>query len=103
MTEESIFAAALEKKSPEERQAFLDESCRGNAELRAQVEELLSASNAAGSFFEHPPAGLDVTVDAAAGNSDTQKSANWDGSLAFLKPCGKPGRIGKLIGNAGEY
>ena len=100
MNEESIFAAALEK-SPAERKAFLDQSCQGNAELRAQVEELLSASNAAGSFFEHPPAGLDVTVDAAA--HDTHKSANWDGSLAFLKPCDKPGRIGKLVGNAGEY
>jgi formylglycine-generating enzyme required for sulfatase activity/serine/threonine protein kinase len=101
MNEESSFAAALEKKSPAEREAFLQDACRGNAELRAQVEELLSASNAAGSFFEHPPAGLDVTVDAA--DHETHKPAGWDGSLAFLKPTDKPGRIGKLVGNAGEY
>jgi serine/threonine protein kinase len=56
-----------------------------------------------GRFFEHPPAGLDVTVDAAAASSDTHKSSNWDGSLAFLKPLTRPGRIGKLVGNAGEY
>jgi serine/threonine protein kinase len=100
MNEESIFAAALQK-TPSEREAFLNEACQGNAELRAQVEELFQASAAAGSFFEHPPAGLDVTVDAAA--HDTHKAAGWDGSLAFLKPCHKPGRIGRLVGNAGEY
>ena len=101
MNEESIFAAALEKKSSAERKAFLDETCGGNAELRAAVEELLSASAAAGSFLEHPPAGLDVTVD--ADESDTHKPAGWDGTLAFLQPADKPGRIGKLVGNAGVY
>ncbi|HZL91308.1 MAG TPA: family 16 glycoside hydrolase [Pirellulaceae bacterium] len=94
MNEESIFAAAIAKKKPQERAAYLDEACQGNAELRAQVEELLTASAAAGSFFEHPPAALDATVDAAA--HDTHKPAGWDGSLAFLTPTSKPGRIGQL-------
>ena len=35
---ESIFFAALEKTSPAERAAYLDEACRGDADLRRRVE-----------------------------------------------------------------
>jgi serine/threonine protein kinase/tetratricopeptide (TPR) repeat protein len=52
MNEESIFAAALQKNSPEERAAFLDDACQGNPRLRADVEELLEASDRAGGFLE---------------------------------------------------
>ena len=37
---EDLFHAALER-APEARQAFLDDACRENAELRQQVELLL--------------------------------------------------------------
>src|SRR5580704_541946 len=40
---ESIFSAALQKTSDEERAAFLNDACAGNADLRQQVERLLSA------------------------------------------------------------
>ncbi|HYT91981.1 MAG TPA: serine/threonine-protein kinase, partial [Gemmataceae bacterium] len=43
MNEESLFAAALEKPNPAERQAFLDEACAGDLELRQRVERLLAA------------------------------------------------------------
>jgi serine/threonine protein kinase/tetratricopeptide (TPR) repeat protein len=60
---ESIFFAALEKQSPAERRAFLDQACTDDAELRAQVERLLAAHSAAGSFLEFPAAELEATAD----------------------------------------
>ena len=54
MTDGSIFAAALSKSSPEERAAFLDEACKGNPELRREVEALLQAHENAGSFLQRP-------------------------------------------------
>ena len=36
MTDETIFAAALEKPTPAERSAFLDEACAGDAALRRE-------------------------------------------------------------------
>jgi serine/threonine protein kinase/tetratricopeptide (TPR) repeat protein len=41
MTEETLFAAALEMKDPAERAAFLDQACGGDAALRARLEVLL--------------------------------------------------------------
>ena len=48
---DGIFAAALER-DPAERPSFLAEACGGDAELRAEVESLLSAHQAAGSFID---------------------------------------------------
>ena len=47
-----IFDEAAEICSPRERSAWLDEACAGDADLRAQVEELLCAYDEAGSFLE---------------------------------------------------
>jgi tetratricopeptide (TPR) repeat protein/serine/threonine protein kinase/WD40 repeat protein len=54
MKAEDVFLAAVEKKSPAERAAFLDGSCAGNPDLRAQVEGLINAHENAGSFLEQP-------------------------------------------------
>ena len=48
MNEESIFTAALEKKTPQEREVFLEGVCAANPELRAKVESLLRAHDDAG-------------------------------------------------------
>ena len=45
-----ILEAALELP-PEARGAYLDETCAGDAPLRRQVEELIEAEAAAGSFL----------------------------------------------------
>ena len=50
---EEIFHAALER-SPEDRQRFLDEACGDDAELRQQVEILISNDERAGDFLEEP-------------------------------------------------
>jgi serine/threonine protein kinase len=48
---EAVFHAALER-SPEARREFLTEACSGDAELRQQVDMLLSGDERAGSIFE---------------------------------------------------
>ena len=52
---EQLFHSALER-SPEARGSFLDEACGGDADLRRQVELLLSNDVRAGSFLEQRPA-----------------------------------------------
>jgi tetratricopeptide (TPR) repeat protein/serine/threonine protein kinase len=58
-----LFSRAAEFHTAEEQAAFLDQACRGDAELRAQVEELLRAQSEAGSFLQEPSALPAVTVD----------------------------------------
>jgi serine/threonine protein kinase/Flp pilus assembly protein TadD len=48
----SIFGEALERSSAEERAAYLDETCRGDTQLRQRVEELLAAHEQAGGFLQ---------------------------------------------------
>jgi WD40 repeat protein/serine/threonine protein kinase len=43
LSERSIFEAAIEQGSPQERSAYLDRACGGDAGLRRQVEALLAA------------------------------------------------------------
>ena len=60
----SIFLDAIERHSPEEWPAFLEQACAGDAALRAGVEKLLRAQAELGSFHEpvRPPA---ATIDPA--------------------------------------
>jgi serine/threonine protein kinase/tetratricopeptide (TPR) repeat protein len=58
-----IFSKAAECQTAEEQAAFLDQACRGDAELRAQVEELLQAQREAGSFLQEPSALPAATAD----------------------------------------
>jgi serine/threonine protein kinase len=64
---EAVFFAALEKGSPEERAAFLDEACADDPDLRRRVEKMLAAQARAGSFLEPPAPGPAATADAPAG------------------------------------
>jgi serine/threonine protein kinase/tetratricopeptide (TPR) repeat protein len=56
MSERDIFIAALQKEDPAERQAYLDEACARQPELRQQVEDLLRLHEGAGSFLQKPAA-----------------------------------------------
>jgi serine/threonine protein kinase len=60
-----LFHAALER-APEERAAFLDEACGGDAELRAEVEALLASDGRKSEFLEPPTetASLGMLTDA---------------------------------------
>ena len=59
---DSIFWAAVELPSPEQRQAYLDEACSGSPELRGQVDELLAAYPRVERFLEKPAGGA-PTID----------------------------------------
>jgi serine/threonine protein kinase/tetratricopeptide (TPR) repeat protein len=59
----TIFSEAIEKETPEERSAYLDEICGNNAELREKIENLLKAHNEAGDFLEAPFLEGDVSPD----------------------------------------
>jgi serine/threonine protein kinase len=50
---EELFHAAFEH-APEARRLFLDEACGGDAELRQEVETLISKNEHAASFLERP-------------------------------------------------
>src|SRR3974377_1284808 len=58
-----LFSKAAECQSAEEQAAYLDQACRGDAELRAQLEELVRAHREAGSFLQEPSALPAATVD----------------------------------------
>jgi eukaryotic-like serine/threonine-protein kinase len=48
-----LFHSALQRE-PESRQAFLDVACKGDAEMRRQVELLLAKQGDAENFLETP-------------------------------------------------
>jgi serine/threonine protein kinase len=58
---DDIFQRALERE-PAERADFLAEACAGDAELRAEVEALLSADESVGDFISAPAARLAASV-----------------------------------------
>src|SRR6185295_12206957 len=87
--EEELFSHAAELPAVE-RAAYLDRVCAGNPALRARVEALLRASEAARSFMEAPP---------------TAALADMAGQSAFRVPDAVVGdRIGryKLLQKIGE-
>ena len=51
---DTILAEAVELATPEERQAFVEQACAGNAALREQVERLMANHFRAGAFLERP-------------------------------------------------
>src|ERR1700691_4437142 len=53
-SEKEIFFEALDKKTPEERAAFLDGACGKNPRLRARVEALLADHFQQDAFIKKP-------------------------------------------------
>ncbi len=60
--EESIFEAARQLPMPEQRAAYLDQTCAGQPELRRRVEQLLIAHEQAGTFLSEPPTSPQPTI-----------------------------------------
>src|SRR5215471_2272999 len=58
-----IFAQALEKKLPAEREIFLAEVCKDTPELRREVESLLRAHEHAGDFLDQTAAMRDFVME----------------------------------------
>ena len=88
--EQSVFAEALARTSPEARAAYLAVACGTDIALRGRVEALLRAAESADDFLEQPPTGL------VAGDRST---------MIVTFPSEKPGdKIGryKLLQQIGE-
>ncbi|HEX2476777.1 MAG TPA: hypothetical protein VHK01_18635, partial [Lacipirellulaceae bacterium] len=51
---EEIFGAALTRRDFASRAAYVVEACGGDAELRARIDALLAAHDAAGDFLKLP-------------------------------------------------
>ena len=77
---DSIFLAASEIESKDERDAFLEQACGGDLSLREQVEQLLQSDQHAGSFLEKPVPGLDATI--ARDAAEESRSGSLDAGLA---------------------
>ena len=63
MQEETIFTEALEKESPVERAAYLDEVCGGDLALRQRIDRLLMRHQQGDSFLESCGSAPAATVD----------------------------------------
>jgi len=88
MKAEEVFLAALEKATPAQRAAYLEEACRDDAELRKQVEGLLKSHEEAGSFLERPALdpGPTVTFEPL-----TEKPGTVIGPYKLLQQIGEGG------------
>lgn len=107
MNERQIFEGAIEFKSPADRQAFLDKACGSDVALRASVDALLTAHDAASQFLNVPAVeqlqGNDKRLDRTLDHSVAQPNDEVDiddgtesPDLSFLQPAHKPGSIGSL-------
>ena len=84
---EDIFYSALEIKSPDERKAFLDRACQGDAALRSMVEKLLASQPEAEKFFQEGGV-VRLPMEELSHHSRTRK--------AWLDPLRGPSRMRPL-------
>jgi serine/threonine protein kinase/Flp pilus assembly protein TadD len=85
---ESIFFAALDKDSPEERAAYLDQVCGPDPELRGCVERMLKAHPKVGDFLQAPVPDLAATV---AESPLTEKPGMVIGPYKLMEQIGEGG------------
>jgi serine/threonine protein kinase len=85
---EAIFSAALAKRSPEGRAAYLDEACGGDPELRRRVEQLLEAHASLGTFLEGAAPDSAATSD---GPPAHESPGTVIGPYKLLQPIGEGG------------
>src|SRR5262249_48316803 len=90
MSERDIFIAALQQDDPAQRQAYLDEACAGQPDLRMQVEHLLRLYEGAGSFLEKPAA-TGPLQEAAEQASSAEASGALIGPYKLLEQIGEGG------------
>ncbi|HVS34873.1 MAG TPA: serine/threonine-protein kinase [Gemmataceae bacterium] len=113
MTDETLFAAALEKQNAAERSAFLDEACADDPAMRRRVEALLQAHDQAGDYLnvpavqqvaaakpEQPPTEGATPAPACeqlgATDAEPARPEAEKDALAFLAPSQEPSSLGRL-------
>jgi serine/threonine protein kinase len=87
MSEEEIFHQARARTDPEERAAYVEQACGGDAALRAAVEGLLRADVGASGFMDRPPPDSEATFDAPIG----ERPGSVIGPYKLLEPIGEGG------------
>ena len=60
--ERTLFEGALGLSDPDERRAFLEQTCQGNPALREKLEKLLNNRDRAEDFFDVPPVKMPAGV-----------------------------------------
>ena len=101
MTEETIFAEALERRTPADRAAYLDGACAGDPALRARVEALLGSHEGGTDFLDVPAVEQAARVAPAGSLDETQaasgvgRPADWE-PLDYLGAPTRPGDLGRL-------
>jgi serine/threonine protein kinase len=110
MTDETIFATALEKADPAERATFLADACGDDTARRQRLEGPLLAHARAANFLERPPVAapdpdhgatqaLTGTPDpgvAAALTTGSENGATDDEALTFLARSTRPDSLGRI-------
>ena len=97
MDPETIFSAALEKATSEERDAFLQEACGDDAALRAEIDALLAAHNDAGSFLERTPEELEATAS-HPGSADALEAVDENAWRKLLESTDDADSLGRISG-----
>jgi signal transduction histidine kinase/tRNA A-37 threonylcarbamoyl transferase component Bud32 len=87
----SIFDRALEIGSDAGRRVFLDEACAGAPAVRQQVEALLAAHAAAGSFLEAPPSAVIRDTGPAVDQPPFELPGTQIGPYKLLQQIGEGG------------
>ncbi len=98
MKERILFLRAMEIASSEERKAYLEEACQGDAALMARVLSLIEASGRIGNFLASDDA-KDAATETSAGETSDWKVTASDSDLSFLTPSDAP----KALGTLGHY
>jgi serine/threonine-protein kinase len=90
-TLEALLEQALDL-SPEERAAYLDASCSGDAELRGEIEALLAADASSGAFLERPAVELaPELLDEPAPEDAADVAGRRVGAWRVVKEIGRGG------------
>jgi serine/threonine protein kinase/Flp pilus assembly protein TadD len=87
VNEQTLFAEALERTDPQERAAFLDQACQGDAALRQRIERLLAQHEHAGSFLEPPVQAPAATID----EPNTEQPGTVIGPYKLVEEIGEGG------------
>ena len=100
MTEESLFAAALERHDPAERQAFLQEACGSDTEMLQRVRDLLQCHDRADHFLAQPAltplAGSSAELVGSTSHPTTGGNGSGGDVLRLLQPSQRPDSLGRL-------
>ena len=92
-----LFLKAVVLRSLEERRALLAQGCGADEALRAEVEQLLEASDAAGSFLDRPAVEVGMTTvapspgDVSAAAAELGMAGSVIGPYKLLQQIGEGG------------